>query len=272
MFKIPLKFRWVYKHLTTNELSKDCSFDLCLSDLFTDTKEQKFFGYYSKQGLTLALKRYGMVKKLRELGYEQIDIKFEQREDGSHSLTVFAPPFRKEGIIAEFVGRKTSLNEIFPVLKIEWLCLQNPKGKFSPEKPQLPGQEYPGLGLGRDVLSLIMLMGIRLKFHALTNTPDHFHNALIYSNTFYFVNPIDGGKLNAMVKFMNENNLNLAQTAWLLEEEKIYDKNTDKPFKWTPATQILPLRTSLEEKYHQKEYLEQIESSSKQFDFYLKNN
>jgi len=271
MFKIPLKFRWIYKHLTNNELSKDCSFDLCLSDLFSDKKENKFFGFYSKQGLSLAFKRYGMIKKLREFGYEQIEIKFEQREDGSHSLTVFEPPFRKEGIIAEFVGRKTSLNEIFPVLKIEWLCLQNPKTKFSNDKPKLPGQDFPGLGLGRDALSLILLLGIRLKFQALTNTPDHFHNALIYSNTFEFVNPKDSGRLIAMKNFMEENNLDLAQTAWLLEEEKIYQKGNDNtPFKWQPATQILPLRTSLENQFKSKEYISIVEESSQQYSFYLK--
>lgn len=271
MFKIPMKFRWTYKHLTTNELSNDCSFDFCLSDLFDDKKEKKFFNFYSKQGLNLAFKRYGMIKKLREFGYEQVEIKFENREDNSHSLTVFEPPFKKESIIAEFVGRKTSFNEIFPVLKIEWLCLQNPKASFTKEKPKLPGQEYPGLGVGRDALSLILLLGIRMKYHALINTPDHFHNAYIYSNTFYFTNPDDGGKLKSMISFMNKNNLSLAKTAWLLEKENVFREGEEKPFKWKPATQILPLRTSLEEKYTSEDFLKKIDEFSKNYHFYLKN-
>lgn len=271
MFKIPLKFRWIYKHLTNNELSSDCSFDLCLSDLFSEKNEVKFFDFYSKQGLNLAFKRYGMIKKLREFGYEQVEIKFEKREDNSHSMTVFEPPLRKEGIISEFLGRKTSFKNIFPVLKIEWLCLQNPKGTFTKEKPQLPGQDYPGLGLGRDALSLIMLMGIRLKYKALINTPDHFHNAYIYSNTFYFVNPEDAGKLNALSNFMKLNNLTLAKTAWLLENNKIFEQNANKPFQWTPADQILPLKTSLEKEFTSKEYLSKINESEKKYSFYIKN-
>ncbi|NOZ14142.1 MAG: hypothetical protein GXO69_10965, partial [Acidobacteria bacterium] len=175
MFKIPLKYRWTYRHLTSAELSRDCSFDLCLSNLL-EKSNRRFLDFYSEQGLRVALKRYGFVAKLRELGYEQTDIRFEVREDGSHYLAVFEPPFDRDQIIAELLVRKTSLDEIFPVLKVEWLCLQNPKASFPPEKPRLPGQNYPGLGLGKDVLSAIVLMALRLKYQAVTNVADHFHN------------------------------------------------------------------------------------------------
>ncbi len=255
MFKIPLKYRWTYRHLTSAELSKDCSFDLCLSNLFEESS-RRFLDFYSEQGLRLALKRYGFVAKLRELGYEQTDVRFGVREDGSHYLVVFSPPFDKERVIAELVVRRTALDEIFPVLKVEWLCLQNPKATFTPDRPKLPGQHFPGLGMGKDVLSVIVLMALRLKYQAVTNVADHFHNAYIYSGNFHFYKPEDAARFRDFCHFMEATNLSLPDVAWALEQGKIFRKGETKPYQWTPAVQILPLRSALADRYRSAEYRE----------------
>ena len=269
MFRIPIKYRWIYRHLTSTELTRDCSFDLCLSDLFDESK-RRFMDYYSEQGLRLAIKRYGFVAKLRELGYEQIDLRYGVREDGSHFVEVFEPPYPDQGKIAEFITRKIRHGSMYPVLKIEWLCLQNPRASFSAEKPALPGQHYPGLGLGRDVLSVIMLMAIRLKFEAMINIADHFHNAHIYSSSFYFEDANAAGCLLALNRFMQENRLTLHEMAWALEEGRVLDGHTGETFKWTPAVQILPLRTVLEESFQRQEYLAAIEEAARSREFSLK--
>ena len=266
MFKIPLKYRWTYRHLTSAELSRDCSFDLCLSNLFEDSGH-RFMDFYSEQGLRLALKRYGFVAKLRELGYEQTDIRFGVREDGSHYLEVFEPPFEKERVIAELIVRRTALDEIFPILKVEWLCLQNPKVAFSDERPRLPGQHYPGLGLGKDVLSAIVLMALRLKYQAVTNVADHFHNAYIYSGSFDFFKAEDAARFHDFCHFMKEGELSIADVAWALETGKIFRKGEDAPYHWEPAVQILPLRSSLAEKFSSAEYTEMVEANYGTFQF-----
>ncbi len=266
MFKIPLKYRWTYRHLTSAELSRDCSFDLCLSNLFEES-EHRFLDFYSEQGLRLALKRYGFVAKLRELGYEQTDIRFGVREDGSHFLVVFEPPFDKDSVTAELVVRRTALDEIFPVLKVEWLCLQNPKAAFSVEKPRLPGQHYPGLGLGKDVLSVILLMALRLKYMAVTNVADHFHNAYIYSGSFHFYKAEDEARFNDFCHFMKVNELSIDKIAWALENGDIFEKGEDTPYHWEPAVQILPLRSSLAERYSSVEYRKAVQALRGKFQF-----
>ncbi len=271
MFKIPLKFRWIYKHLSTSELSSDCSFDLCLSDLFGE-QQRRFMDYYSEQGLRLALKRYGLVAKLRELGYEQVDLKYGVRDDGSHFIVVFEPPLREENKIGEFIARKTRFEGIYPCMKVEWLCLQNPRKTFTDEKPRLPGQRYPGLGLGRDVLSMIILMAIRLKHDALVNVADHFHNAYIYANSFYFYRPEDAGRLQALAEFMSSSGLTLAQMAWALEQDRILQVGVEKPFHWEASPQILPLRSALEARYQDASYMEAVKEAAQQYRFILKGS
>jgi len=269
MFRIPLKYRWVYKHLSAMELTGDCSFDLGLNELFGGKPQSRFLDYYSLEGIRLALKRYGLVAKLRELGYEQVDVRMDIREDGTHVLRVFEPPLTEETKIAELVVRKSSFEQLHPVLKVEWLCLQNPRGSFTEEKPRLPGQQYPGLGLGKDVLSVIILMGIRLKFQAITNVADHFHNAYIYSSFFYFHDPVAAGRLHALSAFMKENQLKLADMAWALEEDRVVNEETGERFRWESAVQILPLRTALEAEYQSREYRESVQRAAARFRFRL---
>ncbi len=270
MFNIPLKFRWVYKHLTHAELTSGCAYELSLGDLFSEKGEERFLDFYTKNGLKLALKKYGMINLLREKGFNEIDVKIGKREDGSDYLVVFEPPFRKDKFIAELVVRKTSFKDIFPVLKIEWLCLQNINGTFTKEKPRLPGQNYPGLGLGKEALQLIMLMGIRLKFHALLNNPEYFHNAYIYSAAFYFDNPEDFGKLKALERLMKSENMTLSEFAWAMEQGRIFKEGENKPYKWEPAMQILPLRTYLEKQYNTEEYWEKVKEFRDKYSFFLK--
>jgi len=271
VFNIPLKLRWVYKHLTYAELTSGCAFEISMADILGEDKQQdRFLDFYTKNGIKLALKKYGMVNKLREKGFNYIDVKIGKREDGSDYLVIFEPPFKKDRFIAELVVRKTSFKDIFPVLKIEWLCLQNIHGNFSKEKPRLPGQNFPGLGLGKEALQLIMLMGIRLKFHALLNSPQYFHNAYIYSVAFYFDNPRDFGRLKALERLMKEEGLTLSQFAWAMEEGRVYKKGEKKPYKWEPAIQILPLRTYLENRYGTEDYWHIVKKYSERYEFFLK--
>ena len=180
---------------------------------------------------------------------------------------VFEPPFDKDQAIAELVVRRTALDEIFPILKIEWLCLQNVKESFSNEKPQLPGQQYPGLGLGRDVLSAIILMALRLKYQAVTNVADHFHNAYIYSGSFHFYKPEDAARFYDFCHFMKHEKLSLSDVAWALEKGKVFLKGEVSPYQWEPTIQILPLRSSLAEKYSSSEYTDAIERDQGKLQF-----
>jgi hypothetical protein len=42
-------------------------------------------------------------------------------------------------------------------LAVRWLALQDPRGRFTPERPRLPGQRYPGLGLGKRLYERLMV-------------------------------------------------------------------------------------------------------------------
>ena len=80
----------------------------------------------------------------------------------------------KEHTLIELeVDRRTLGTGTF--LFVNWLSLRNPRAHFSNLRPQLPGQEVPGLGLAREMSQLLTLMAKRLSLDGVAFRPSWFH-------------------------------------------------------------------------------------------------
>ena len=64
---------------------------------------------------------------------------------------------------------------------LEFLFLQNPLASFRPDRKQLPGQRYPGLGIAKHVKDVVVWAGGAHHREMLMHCPDYFHNAFIYN-------------------------------------------------------------------------------------------
>ncbi len=74
---------------------------------------------------------------------------------------------------------------------IEYLYSQNPLAQWSGKhRAPLPSQMYPSLGVGLPMLEMIVSAATEHQRDALSNRPEHFHNALLYQRVgFTFVSP-----------------------------------------------------------------------------------
>ena len=118
----------------------------------------RFLGRFSLPALCAEMDQAGVLPALRTRGYDP-SVRIEE-EEGEHrllvtssngaevlidlrmteeALPVTAPALRSHGI------------EVLSVLTVEWLSLQDPRAVFTRERPRLPGQTHPGLGLGRQL-------------------------------------------------------------------------------------------------------------------------
>lgn len=85
---------------------------------------------------------------------------------------------------------------------VEWLRLQNPAKAFSSSRPQLPGQDYPGLGCAKEFHSLLSDLARKHSRAALLCRPEFFHNAYFYTmKGYHFVSPYHEGLMLALVAF-----------------------------------------------------------------------
>ncbi len=255
MTHLERRFRRIARSLSNADLmrgSMDAHFDareLLSPEAFQGTR---FLDFYGDEGIRLALERYGLLSPAEELGYHDISIE-TSASDERHTLFVYgiAGEQQRERLV-ELVARRDRLvpredlpglpaDRVWEVLTIEWLTMRHPCGSFSSERPRLPGQDCPGLGLGENVLELLYRVVERLHLDGLLAAAAHFHLAFLYSHEMRFFDPWHGGQLLALERdLMLGHGLTLAQASWAVEWGMVRTEAADEPLRWQGQAQIWP--------------------------------
>nr|HPQ40230.1 universal stress protein [bacterium] len=173
------KMRVIYKSLSDFELTtsknKDAATQIPEPEMHVlDSSPQLLLGCYSMDGLEEVFRRYGLFDSFARRGYPGAHVLFDATDRHMDRLRVF--PTRKiEGEpLVDLVFRREMMLpvEVFnndgppaefpadlgPYLYIEWLCLQDPERSYRDLEIPLPGQRYPGLGLGWKVMIILKLL------------------------------------------------------------------------------------------------------------------
>ena len=252
--------------LTSNFSQEDLSWD----DFFTDrsgaNSSSLFLGKYSQDGIKFIMERFGLDRQARRLGIRHLAVEIDTKDPYRHRLTIYNGRTRdKDHIVMDFVARYQNLvpkdidaenaySHQLKVLMVEWLLLQNPKASFTHRKPQLPGQRYPGLGLGDQLLALFTLMGRHLQVDGIINVPEYFHTGLIFSRRFVFLSPY----VQALVQQVSQDlwkKYSLAVIAWGSATGSIVSIETGEPLTWEPRRQIIPNLSQLRQYFKSEEFL-----------------
>ena len=142
-------------------------------------------------------------------------------------------------------------------LNIKWFSLQNPRAHFTVERPRLPGQMFPGTGMGRKALKLLTALAVNEGRDGIVNNPEHFHNAYFYEG-FMFLNPTDQGRFQRMIRDlkpdMKEHKLSIVSWAIYLG----FLTENGKKIKWNLHEQVLPLSMSMVRYFHRWEYRKEV--------------
>ncbi|MCE5262232.1 MAG: universal stress protein [Deltaproteobacteria bacterium] len=223
-----------------------------------------FLKHYSQAGLMRIFEEYGIFALLRRKGFADLDIRlnlddpYRQRlrvcfagaEDENHTLLEL---ILREGILeAQRQEDAPARSRYYHVLMVEWLCMQNPTAAFTPECPPLPGQRYPGLGISREVLQLISLIGMRIGKDGIAIHPQYFHAALLYHALFKCYNPVQEGQLAALMRDTEE--FNLDDVSWAIDLGCLRGKLLREKASWEADFQVHPLTAPLQNHFESDHY------------------
>jgi hypothetical protein len=276
------KYRRIYQHLTNFELQRTSEADKLISanDILGDLKEKErphlFLNFYSEEGIKTALEEYGIFKDLNKRGFYDFIIKINARDPYRHTLKAYFEKEDPDHLLGELIVRKKFFiaRPIFPteiagqkfgMIVIEWLTLQDPTAEFTPRRPPLPGQIHPGLRIGRQIVGIFINMSLRLKTDGLLNIPEHYHNAVFYSKHFKYFNPYTEGQFLALQRDLRM--AGLFKAAWAVEMNCVFEKNTDKQWKWFTDEQVLFVSKRLEKYFTSREYKERVEEAKESHEF-----
>ncbi|HEX7182310.1 MAG TPA: hypothetical protein VF756_10730 [Thermoanaerobaculia bacterium] len=252
-----LRYRRVAREIASHELTGDApagDWGLTADDIAPVMsgvrRTHRLLGFYSRQGLELAMERAGVLDRLRNRGFEPT-AEMEVGNPAGDTVRVYGDRLRKELLIEARL--RIDRHEIpgAALLRIEWLLLQNPRESFTPARPPLPGQRHPGLGMLSDIIALLVLACDRLQLDGLLFVPSHFHTATQGRN-LRFADPADAALYAALAEATR--GLSLAEASRAVAEGRVIDERTGRPFEWKPMPLVLPVTDRLREKVTGEEY------------------
>lgn len=221
-----------------------------------------WLGHYTEHQILHLLEKFGILPMLKKKAFANLIVVIEPLDPFAQALRIFNEEAVVDNQLAEFRLREVTFsNQPLAVdaplnmLKIEWLMLQNPQAKFSPERPRLPGQRHPGLGLGKQTVQFLVHLAEAHHLAGVLNFPEFFHNAYLYLEYFHYCNPRLKGIVLALRRDLIE--LSLAELSWAIYLGCVNDANSGQTYGWQAGALALPLDEKLKKYFSSAEY-EQI--------------
>ncbi|MET0553344.1 MAG: hypothetical protein ABW221_09925 [Vicinamibacteria bacterium] len=208
-----------------------------------------FLGRLTNDALRGELEAAGIPGFLESRGFPAVQVETDLA-DGEHRLRIAAGDgaLLVELRLAEMVtplpeGLRAAGPPTLHVLAILWAALQNPRASFTADRPRLPGQDHPGLGVGRRLYDLLRGWAGALGKDALLNVPEHYHNALFYAAPFRFLEPAEQGRFEALRRDLAD--LRVADASFAIEQGRVRDES-GRTFAWDPGAMVAPVSGTLD--------------------------
>jgi hypothetical protein len=243
------------EHELTGETPREDDWGLTDEDLMGALSgarpPRRFLGFYSRQGLELALERAGLLERVRNLGFERPTLTLDLDAVAGDTVRLYGDSRCRELLIETRVRIDRHTLPGMALLRIEWLLLQNPRGHFTAERPQLPGQSHPGLGVLQEVIALFVLACDRLQLDGLLFVPSRYHVARHGRKSMRFLDPADEGRYLALQPALRE--LSLAAAAAAVDQGRVVEAGGE-PFAWKPTPMVFPVSDRLRALVEGEEY------------------
>lgn len=247
------QFTRIARTIDTQDLVEEDDFELTEADVFGDlagrAPERRILDFYSPQGVELAFERYGVLPELRKRGFADLSLEVEQAgEQPMLRLRGRRPPQEARHLLMELLVRRKWLSlpeaglERLEGLFVEWLLLEDPTKSFTLERPPLPGQEHPGLGIAVFVQELLVQACRRIGLHGVFDRPAHYHNGLAGAEDVFFVDPEDEGRFRALTTVLA--GLAPAEASHLVHDGAVHFADGEV-VEWSAALHVLPVSGAL---------------------------
>jgi len=216
--------------------------ELMLGELGQRPSRPLLVGYYSAEGLELALSRYGLLTELRRLGYGRFRVAVANEAVGDRAQLFGHDASGREHLLIELVVEKREVGGE-KLLYVHWLTLRHPLARFSELRPPLPDQEVPGLGLAREMGLLLARMAERQGLAGVAFRPAAFHTAYAGRAQLRFVDQRRQGRFEALVRDLA--GMPLASATAAVASGQVLLAGV--PYRWEPDEMVLWLRPRAED-------------------------
>jgi len=223
-----------------------------------------FLGRYTLKEVMAVLAKKSFFREAKKRNLWPIKYRLDSSEYPIQRLLIFWEEENPDRVIVDLKIREAEVKfsasqkhgyKLPPqrCLLFEWLTLQNPRLNFDEKHPPLPGQNKPGLSLSKKILEIFLYLGRLIQLDGLVAFPAYFHNALLFSRYFYFIDPIREGQIKAIRKQFSH--VPFRQLAWAVHLGCLKDEE-GQVYEWQAEEQVFPLSAELKDYIDSRIYKE----------------
>ncbi|MEA1962162.1 MAG: hypothetical protein U9N81_12995 [Bacillota bacterium] len=239
------------------------SIDLDIQSLAGSKK--LFLGRFSEQDMNNMIESIGLLKHLESIGFSAIHIDIDRDENYINYFRLYWKDKTPENQLLDlrvsehtFIPHERFFEKDFKIdpynmILIEWLSAKNPLTVFDKNRPQLPGQSSPGLGILKYCFQLLYNISREVYKDGFLDIPSHMHGAIMYSKEFKFFDPLQEATLRAAVRDLK--NYSIADISWGVITETIIDLHKDAPAVYDPGEQVHYVSNGMKKYFESKKYV-----------------
>jgi len=143
---------------------------------------------------------------------------------------------------------------------VHWVREEDPTAAFRADRPPLPLQQHPGLGVLRLAFRVVVRMAAELEKDGVASVPKFFHDAVIFFRSrlflFLFLDGDEQGRFEALARDLRQ--LPLRQASLALVSGAVRDDNNTAAY-WMPGYQVFPLSALLTAYFHSPQYAARVD-------------
>ena len=224
--------------------------DGCEGDFFAARGPEGFCGRWGAPELAQFLADAGCMAHWRAQGYSRVWVEVDPNEiPGRYGMSVWTQVGECSELLMLAVVwldyvQIDRLGHAYPSFGVEHLILQQPGRAFGDARP-MPGQDAPSSGMLRRMFGLIRHWACMLGAGIISEIPQYFHTAYLFSEYFSFAAAeMEGFFKTACADLMPGHTLGEVSRAFA-EHRVLYD---GKPWFWPTELQVYGLSHDLQER------------------------
>lgn len=151
---------------------------------------------------------------------------------------------------------------------VHWVREEDPTAAFPADRPALPLQQHPGLGVLRLAFRVLIRMASELGRDGVVSVPKFFHDAVIFfhSRLFLFLDGEEQGRFEALVRDLRQLSLRDASVALATGGVR---NQYGEVVAWAPGYLVFPLSAILTAYFHSPQYAAQVSAGCNRFRYGL---
>ena len=226
--------------------------------------EKKFLRTFTSDDMRGIINKVGLFEHLEKKGLDDVTVSIDVDESFVNYLKLYWKDNKPQNLLldlrlseSKFMPDKKFFDnpdkvQPYDMIVIEWLSAQNPINRFSDDKPQLPGQVKPGLGILRYCFDMMYVVAKEIIKDGFMDIPDHFHGAVMYSKKFKFFDPAHEGVLRALIRDLK--NYSLYDISWGVITGTVIEEYKKEPQPYDPSEQVFYVSQRMRDYFHSSLY------------------